>query len=187
MPAILYSTRGRRNIYGTRMEQPMARKQTLTASQEDYLETIFHILGEKPAVRPKDIAAALKVKAASVTGALKNLSNMGLINYAPYDYVSLTEEGQKCAEEIVYRHKALQRFFTDVLGVKEQEADEAACKMEHSVPRSIVERLVKYSEYVERCPGAGVKWESGFGYYCEKGCLEEDCQRRGACERGCQK
>lgn len=163
----------------------MARKQSLTASQEDYLETIYQILTEKPAVRPKDIAASLRVKAASVTGALKNLSSMGLIHYAPYDYVSLTEEGRKYAEEIVYRHESLKKFFTDVLGVQEGDADEAACRMEHSVPRSIVERLVKYSEYVERCPGAGVKWESGFGYFCEKGCLKEDCSSTGSCAKNC--
>lgn len=164
----------------------MAEKQLLTASQEDYLETIFNILNEKPAARPKDIAAVLKVKAASVTGALKTLSSMELIHYAPYDYVSLTEKGRIRAEEIVYRHKALKRFFTDVLGVKDEEADQAACRMEHSVPRAIVERLVKYSEYVDRCPGAGVKWESGFGYFCEKGCLDENCTKRDSCQ-GCQK
>jgi len=165
----------------------MDEKQSLTASQEDYLETIFQILNEKPAARPKDIAAALKVKAASVTGALKNLSSMGLIHYAPYDYISLTEEGRKFAGEIVYRHEALKRFFIDVLGVNAEDSDQAACRMEHSVPRTIIDRLVKYSEYVERCPGAGVKWESGFGYFCEKGCMQENCERRDSCNKGCLK
>ena len=81
------------------------------------------------------------------------------------------------AAEIVRRHSALERFLVNVLGIDEKEADEAACKMEHAVPKPIIDRLVKYSEYVEKCPKGGVSWESGFGYYCKQGCTTEDCQR----------
>ncbi|MCI5224449.1 MAG: hypothetical protein D3924_17725, partial [Candidatus Electrothrix sp. AR4] len=58
-----------------------------------------------------------------------------------------------------------------------QEADKAACRMEHSVSKAIVERLVKYAEYVEKCPKGGLSWESGFGYYCKHGCTEKDWRR----------
>ena len=47
----------------------MKKQETLTASQEDYLEAIFHIAAEKQAARAKDIAKKLNVKASSVTGA----------------------------------------------------------------------------------------------------------------------
>ena len=149
----------------------------LTASQEDYLEAIYHISAEKMAARAKDIASYLDVRASSVTGALRLLGKIGLVNYAPYDLITLTDEGRIAAEEIVLRHKALEKFLVNVLGVDPQEADEAACLMEHSVSKSIVERLVKYAEYVEKCPKGGISWESGFGYYCKHGCTEEDCLR----------
>ncbi len=149
-------------------------KKELTASQEDYLEAIYNISEEKKAARSKDIADRLKVRASSVTGALRALGKMELINYAPYDLITLTDKGHKVAKEVVRRHKALQKFLVDVLGVEEKAADEAACRMEHAVPKSIVDRLVKYSEYVERCP-RGATWNSGFGYYCREGCLEQDC------------
>ncbi len=148
----------------------------LTASQEDYLEAIYLIAADKMAARAKDIADHLGVRASSVTGALRTLRSIGLINYAPYDLITLTEKGRIAAEEIVGRHTALQHFLVNVLGVDEKEADEAACKMEHSVPKAIVERLVKYAEYVEKCPKGGISWESGFGYYCKHGCTEEDCE-----------
>ncbi len=154
----------------------MPSKNKLTASQEDYLEAIYHIVSKKMAARAKDIAEYLTVRASSVTGALRTLRSMGLVNYAPYDLITLTEEGHAAAEEIVSRHKALENFLVNVLGVDGQEADEAACKMEHSVPKAIVERLVKYAEYVEKCPKGGISWESGFGYYCKHGCTEESCQ-----------
>ncbi len=156
----------------------MINEQKLTASQEDYLEAIYNISVEKMAARAKDIAVKLDVKASSVTGALRTLGSMGLINYAPYDLITLTEKGNIVAKDIVNRHKALERFLVNVLGIDEREADEAACRMEHSVPKKIVERLVKYSEYVEKCPKGGINWESGFGYFCKHGCSEEDCERR---------
>jgi len=154
----------------------MTTKNTLTASQEDYLEAIYHISAEKMAARAKDIAGRLDVRASSVTGALRTLGAMGLINYAPYDLVTLTDEGRGIALEIVRRHQALENFLVNVLGVKAQEADEAACKMEHSIPKAIVDRLVKYAEYVNKCPKGGITWDSGFGYYCKHGCAEENCQ-----------
>lgn len=155
----------------------MPRKYKLTASQEDYLEAIYNISQEKMASRGKDIAQYLNVKASSVTGALRTLGKMELINYAPYDLITLTEEGKVVAEEIVKRHKALEKFLINVLGIDKKEANDAACKMEHSVPKMVVERLVKYSEYVERCPKGGINWESGFGYYCKNGCTDADCSR----------
>ncbi len=155
----------------------MASSGKLTASQEDYLEAIYHISAEKMVARAKDISEYLQVRASSVTGALRTLGKLGLINYAPYDLITLTPEGETAAKEVVHRHTSLQKFLVNVLGVDEKEADKAACKMEHSVPKAIVERLVKYSEYVDKCPKGGITWDSGFGYYCKHGCTEEDCQR----------
>lgn len=146
----------------------------LTASQEDYLEAIYQISVEKMAARAKDISVFLGVKASSVTGALKTLSSLGLVNYAPYDLITLTKEGKVVAEDIVHRHEALKRFLVNVLGVESEEADDAACKMEHSVPKNIVNRFIKYAEYVERCPKGSITWESGFGYFCKHGCTKED-------------
>jgi len=154
----------------------MPTKDKLTASQEDYLEAIYHISAEKMAARAKDISNRLSVRASSVTGALRTLGKMELINYAPYDLITLTDEGRIVAEEIVRRHQALEHFLVNVLGVEPKEADAAACRMEHSVPKAIVNRLVKYAEYVEQCPKGGITWNSGFGYYCKHGCAEEDCR-----------
>lgn len=153
----------------------MENEKSLTASQEDYLEAIYHISQEKQAARAKDISTYLGVRASSVTGALRILGKLGLVNYAPYDLITLTEQGRLVAEDIVGRHTALEHFLINVLGVDKKEADDAACKMEHSVPKPIIERFIKYAEYVEKCPKGGISWESGFGYFCKHGCNEEDC------------
>ena len=83
----------------------------LSSNMEDYLEAIFHISQKKQAARAKDIADRLKVNKSSVTGALRSLSEKGLVNYAPYDIITLTTKGKRLAIEIVRRHDALKEFF----------------------------------------------------------------------------
>ncbi len=148
---------------------------TLTASLEDYLEAIFHIIEEKQAVRPKDIANRLKVVNSSVTGALHALADKNLINYAPHDVITLTNSGKAAAKNVVRRHEVLRDFFVKVLAVEELDADKAACLMEHSIPSGILERFVRFAEFVEVCPRGGAKWIAGFGYDCDHGAMQDKC------------
>jgi DtxR family Mn-dependent transcriptional regulator len=150
---------------------------TLTASLEDYLEAIFHIIAEKQAVRPKDIARRLQVSNASVTGALRALADKALINYAPYDVITLTESGTEAAKDVIRRHEVLRDFFVKVLAVQEKDADEAACRMEHSIPKVILERLIAFAEFVQVCPRGGAKWVAGFGYACDRENALDNCEK----------
>ncbi len=149
--------------------------QLLTASQEDYLEAIFHIASKKQAARAKDIAKRLKVNSSSVTGALKVLAEKGLVNYAPYDVITLTAEGEIIAKDVVRRHEVLRDFFVRVLRVDPAEADEGACKAEHAFPRSILDSLIKFVEFLDVCPRAGISWMEAFRAYCEAGLNQEEC------------
>ena len=148
----------------------------LTASLEDYLEAIFHIIAEKEAVRPKDIAKRLEVSNASVTGALRALAERALIRYAPYDVITLTPEGKIAAKDVIRRHEVLCDFFVKVLAVDATNADSAACRMEHSIPKVILERFIKFAEFVDVCPRGGAKWIAGFDYYCGHGVESGNCE-----------
>lgn len=139
----------------------------LSSSLEDYLEAILLIAEEKGAARPKDIADRLNVAAASVTGALKLLASKELVNYAPYDVVTLTAAGKKIARVIAKKHEALLNFFTNVLDIPREDAEEFACKMEHAIPDHVLERFVGFAEFVERCPNSGAIWQGkAKGYFC---------------------
>jgi len=155
----------------------MTLSDTLTSSLEDYLEAIFHIIAEKQAVRPKDIARRLKVANSSVTGALRSLADKELINYAPYDVISLTLAGKTIAKDVVRRHEVLRDFFVKILAVEDADADKAACRMEHSIPKVILERFIQFAEFVEVCPRGGAKWIAGFGYHCDQGDTQENCEK----------
>ena len=140
----------------------------ISASLEDYIEAIFHIVQEKQAAKPRDLAERMKVAGSSVTGALKMLADKALINYTPYDIITLTPAGKAYAEDVVRRHEVLRDFFVNVLAVDYKAADEAACGMEHSVSKVILERLVRFAEFVEVSPCGGKDWISGFRQHCEK-------------------
>jgi DtxR family Mn-dependent transcriptional regulator len=155
----------------------MMAEDNLSSNMEDYLEAIYHIVRVKHAARAKDISEQLGVNRSSVTAALHSLANKKLINYAPYDIVTLTAKGQKTAKGISKRHKVLRSFFIKVLGVDEESADESACKMEHAVSEDILQRLEQFIEFIEVCPRAGIHWIDQFGYFCEKPQNPDRCRR----------
>lgn len=150
---------------------------SLSASMEDYLEAIFHVVLEKQVARVKDIASRLKVHKSSVTAALRNLADHKLINYAPYDVVTLTPQGATLAQDVVRRHEALRDFFVKVLTIDEPLAEEVACRMEHAISRVIVDRLILFSDFLELCPRAGKKWIRGFQHFCDDALAQQNCER----------
>jgi DtxR family Mn-dependent transcriptional regulator len=153
----------------------MSHSEPLSSNMEDYLEAIFHISAQKQAARAKDIADRVQVNKSSVTGALRSLSDKGLVNYAPYDIITLTATGKKLAVEIVRRHAALKDFFVKILLIDKIEAEQAACKVEHEVSKKIVDRLISFVEFMEICPRGGTEWLNGFRRHCEKGDTSSHC------------
>ena len=127
----------------------MKKKQNISASMEDYLEAIFFAVTRRGVAQAKDIAESLNVKAGTVTGALQNLQKAGYINYAPYQLITLTEEGMKRASSIAHKHQVLKNFFADILGIGQDIADKAACRVEHNVGDELVDRLVCFTEMIQ--------------------------------------
>jgi DtxR family Mn-dependent transcriptional regulator len=155
----------------------MVKTEALSSSLEDYLEAIFHIVKEKGAAKARDISKRLGVTSPSVTEALKHLAERNLVNYQPYDVITLTDAGETTAKLVVRRHDVLRDFLVKVLAVTPDEADEGACRMEHAVGGEIIERLIKFVEFLEVCPRGGTEWIKKFAYYYEHGRDVEECER----------
>ena len=153
----------------------MTDPQQLSASLEDYIEAIYHIITEKQVARGKDITARLAVSGASVTEALRALSRRGLINYAPYEVITLTNQGREIAEDVIRRHNSLKQFFTDVLAIEEALAEEGACKIEHTAPPEIINRMVDFIKFLEVCPRGGKDLITGFANFCQRGQTASNC------------
>ncbi len=143
--------------------------QTLSESMEDYLEAIYHIVSQKQAARATDISRRMNVNRSSVTGALRSLADKGLINYAPYDIVTLTAEGSQAARRVAHGHEVLRDFFTLVLAVEDGLADSAACGMEHHVGRDVLRRLGYLARFIADGAAAdGGQWLDRFRAYCSR-------------------
>ena len=147
----------------------MKKKIKLSASLEDYLEAIYLISGENGEARAKKIKEHLQVTGPSVTEALQLLAEKDLVNYAPYESITLTSDGKKIACDILHRHETLRDFFIDVLGIDTKLADEGACKMEHVASPNIIDRMVKYTKYLKiECKGRGCDKVNCFDDYLKE-------------------
>ncbi len=150
---------------------------SLSASLEDYLETIYHLVDENRVARVRDISARMNVNMSSVTGALKQLSSHNLVHYEPYQVITLTETGLARAKELVRRHNVLKNFLLNVLSLDPGVAEDNADRMEHAVDAETLERLVRFAEFMEQCPRGGRQWIESFRAFCEKGAPNEECER----------
>lgn len=113
---------------------------------EDYLKTIHTLEHLHGFVRVKDIAGALDISPPSVSSALNNLKNQGLVHHPRYELVGLTEEGVRVAEQIKRRHRVIREFLSRILRIRPEIADKDACSMEHSVSPETVEGLTAFLE-----------------------------------------
>ena len=152
-----------------------------SASMEDYLEAIAILAEKSKPVKVTEIGKALGVKKPSVTSALGKLSQQGLVEHKRYGHVQLTTEGERIAQDVFRRHEVLRHFLVEILNVDPEIAAEDACKMEHSLSPTSLERLAKFEEFVLNCPRGEPEWLKGFNYYFEHGERDEEllarCQR----------
>lgn len=121
----------------------------LSATMEDYLETILALKEECGFARIGKIAGKLNVKSSSVNSAIKYLSDQKLVVHEKYGYVGLTEEGEKAACDVKSKHDILFRFLTEFLMLDFKEAEKEACCIEHSISKKTFERLTKFFKFLE--------------------------------------
>lgn len=101
-------------------------------SGEMYLETIYVLSKERPAVRAIDVGEHMGFSKPSVSRALSLLKESGHVVTDANGYLSLTEAGQAVAEKIFERHTILTKIIVG-LGVSEETAAADACRMEHVI------------------------------------------------------
>lgn len=154
----------------------------LSENLEDYLETILELEESEKVARAKDIALKLDIKPGSVTGGLKSLEAKGLINYQPYAYITLTEDGRKIAEDLRNRHDLVKSFLKNILLIDEETADSTACKIEHVIDERSYKKLVCFMNYLSRDSETTKSFLKGFVEYCQIGNNKGRCDSCSECE-----
>ncbi|MBY0244676.1 MAG: metal-dependent transcriptional regulator [Sphingobacteriaceae bacterium] len=115
---------------------------------ENYLKKIYHLTQrENKPVQTNAIADGMNTSAASVTDMIKKLSAKKLVNYTKYQGVTLTEEGNKKAINIIRKHRLWEVFLVNTLHFKWDEVHEIADQLEHVKSDVLIDRLEKHLNY----------------------------------------
>ena len=115
-------------------------RERLTPQTEDCLKAIYALSREGKA-GTLDIAARLGITPASVTGMLKRLAELQLVEYQAYKGVRLTPAGEQIALEILRHHRIIESFLHRALGVPLEELHEEAERLEHHISESLEARM----------------------------------------------
>ena len=119
----------------------------MLASQtvENYLKAIYVAQGssDDPAtlVPMGQLANALGVVPGTATTMVKTLADSGLVRYEPYMGVRLTAAGEKLAAMVLRRHRLIEQFLVQVLGMNWSEVHEEAERLEHAVSERLIDRI----------------------------------------------
>jgi DtxR family transcriptional regulator, Mn-dependent transcriptional regulator len=121
---------------------------SLSEAVEDYLKAIYLIRetslssgNELPRVTTTELADHLGVAPASVTGMIKKLAELGLIEHAPYHGVILTSTGEHIALELVRHHRLIELYLTHIMGFTWDEVHDQADALEHVISEELEDRL----------------------------------------------
>ncbi len=111
---------------------------------EDYLTLIWKASewpgdGRRPTTT--ELAASLGVTMSTVSASLKRLAREGLIRYEPYGPIELTGEGERIALAVVRRHRIIETFLVEHLGMPWDEVHAEADRLEHAVSDALIERM----------------------------------------------
>lgn len=112
-----------------------------TESVQDYLKTIFDIQREQGRVATTVLAERLGNSPASVTGMIKKLASLNLVDYEPYQGVVLTAAGEKIALEVIRHHRLIERYLAEALGVPWDQVHAEADKWEHVLSEDLEDRI----------------------------------------------
>jgi DtxR family transcriptional regulator, Mn-dependent transcriptional regulator len=153
---------------------------TLTPTLEDYLEAIFHLVQNQTVARSMDIADKLDVKRSSVTVALRSLAEKGLIDYEARSFITLTDKGLQAARCVDKRHHILHEMFTKVLRLPDDEANKAACAMEHGMSSTVCRKLTALLMAVNADPAEAKNLSDKIDSFAEKIDCASDCQYTGS-------
>lgn len=121
---------------------------------ENYVKEIYKLCESEhhPRATTGQLALALGVSPGTVTSMLKTLSESGLATYTPYEGVQLTGEGRELALTILRRHRLLESFLAEVLGLDWDQIHEDAERMEHAVSDRLIEQINDYLGHPEFDP-----------------------------------
>lgn len=123
-----------------------------TPAIQDYLAAIYDLAGtDKPVIGAR-LARHMHVSAPSITEAIRRMQKDGYIRVGGHKQIRLTTKGLGIAETMARRHRLIERWLTDVLGLDWSRAHDEAHRLEHALSPVVEERLAEKLGMPSTCP-----------------------------------
>jgi DtxR family Mn-dependent transcriptional regulator len=125
---------------------------TVTVAEEEYLQSLFWLQEAGLPMTGANVARAMQLSAPTVHEMIGRLERDGYITRAASRAIAFTEDGAEHAEGIVRRHRLIERYLTDVMGVPWDEVHEEAERLEHVMSPVLEERMLAAIGDAKTCP-----------------------------------
>src|SRR2546428_11841731 len=123
-----------------------------TASVQDYLAAIYDLQSSGKPVIGARLVKHMGISAPAVTEAIHRVSRAGYVRVGRGKELTLTPKGHQVAEVMARRHRLLERWLTDTLGLNWTDAHEEAHRLEHALSPRVEDRLAELLGMPSTCP-----------------------------------
>jgi DtxR family transcriptional regulator, Mn-dependent transcriptional regulator len=127
-------------------------REQATVAEEEYLQTIFWLQEARLPITAANIARAMQLSAPTVHEMLRRLEADGYVRRGEDKSLTFTEAGHEHAAGVVRRHRLIERFLTDVLGIPWDEVHEEAERLEHAMSPTLEQRMLVAIGEATTCP-----------------------------------
>ena len=110
---------------------------------QDYLAAIYDLAGSGKPVIGARLAKHMGISAPAVTESIHRMTRGGYVKVGRHKALTLTTRGKQIAEVMARRHRLLERWLTDSLGLNWTDAHEEAHRLEHAISPRVEDRLAE--------------------------------------------
>jgi DtxR family Mn-dependent transcriptional regulator len=125
---------------------------SVTVAEEEYLQSLFWLHEAGLPMTGANVARAMQLSPPTVHEMIGRLEKDGYITRADDKTIAFTDSGREHAEAIVRRHRLIERFLTDVLGIPWDEVHEEAERLEHAMSPVLEQRMLAAIGDAKTCP-----------------------------------
>ena len=158
----------------------MHQQAPVSTTQEMYLKVLLQLSETRPIARVRDIAQELGVTPGTVSLRLSKLKELGLVEQERYGGVLLTPVGEAIARCVVRRFETLKTLLIEVFGIDPEIAESDACRMEHAVSPTTVNRMKSMIERLRAGESISRDDLANWNRHVGPGCAE--CEALGYCQ-----
>jgi len=124
----------------------------LSIAQEDYLRDISKLSRDSSPVTISTLAHSMGVTAPSASAMIQRLQTEGLVHHLPRAGITLTPKGEEMAKNVHRRHRLIETFLVNVLGLDWSEVHEEAEALEHHLSERLVKAIDRYLGFPKTDP-----------------------------------